>query len=255
MSFLRCLFCFSICITVSIYSKRLPAQSKKHYHYYQSSSQYLLNNDSSPKDTIIQNYLRECRKNLDDKMEEIIVYTAQPLSKAQPECTLGNWITDAIKISVQKSRQKTDACILSYSIIEKEYLPPGPVKRLDFYDLITKDNKIVLINLDGQTLHYLCDTIAIMNGTPVSGISFAIKENKASNILINNQPVNNHMIYTIAMNESLWQSKKFSNLFANKTCKNTHLRLRNILMEYAIALQQRNERINTKLENRIYYAE
>jgi 2',3'-cyclic-nucleotide 2'-phosphodiesterase (5'-nucleotidase family) len=249
------LFCISLCLTTCLYSKQLIAQSKKHYHCYQSSTIYLLNNDTSPKDTIIQNYLKECRKNLEDIMDGIIVYTAVPLSKAQPECTLGNWITDAIRKSVQKGRQKIDACILSYSIIEKEYLAPGPIKRIDFYDLITKDNKIVLVNLDGQTLQYLCDSIAVMNGTPVSGISFAIQDNKASNILINNQPVNNHMIYTIAMNDYLWRSKKFNNLFANTTSKDTHQQIRNTLIEYAFDMQQRNEKINTKLESRIYYAE
>ncbi|MES2478429.1 MAG: 5'-nucleotidase C-terminal domain-containing protein [Bacteroidota bacterium] len=255
MPILRSLFYFCLYVTAALYSKQLVAQSKKQYHYYQSSSQYLLNNDLSPKDTVIQNYLKECKKNLDEKMDEIIVYTTLPLSKAQPECTLGNWITDAVRKSVQKGKQKIDACILSYSIIEKEYLAPGPIKRIDFYDLITKDNKIVLVNLDGQTLHYLCDSIAIMNGAPISGISFAIHGNKASNILINNQPVNNHMMYTIAMNDYLWQSKKFNNLFANATYKNTHMRLCNTLLEYALAMKQQNEKINTKLENRIYYAE
>lgn len=238
-----------------ILAPKALGQNKKYYSCYISSSVYLLINDSVSKDVDMSNLIQEYKSQLAEKLEQIIVFTQTPLSKSQPESTLGNWVCDAVINNFQKRNEKVDACVINYGSIGKDYIEPGAIKWKDFYEIIPNENKIILVSLSGQVLQNLCDSIAQMNGMPLCGISFLIKDKKATNIKINQQPLNKHLIYTIATNDYLFYNKRLQQLFINVNYKNSHLYLRNILIQEAQFLHQQNEKINMKLENRIGYAD
>lgn len=238
-----------------ILTPKALGQNKKYYSCYISSSVYLLKNDSMAKDIDMSNLIQKYKSKLTENLEQIIVFTQTPLSKSQPESTLGNWICDVVKNNLIKGNQKVDACVINYGSIGKDYIEPGAIKWKDFYEIIPNENKIILVSLNGQVLQNLCDSIAQMNGMPLSGISFQIKDKKATNIIINQQPLNEHLIYTVAINDYLFYHKSLQQLFNNVTYRNSHLSLRKILINEGYLLQQKNEKINMKLENRIGYAD
>jgi len=111
------------------------------------------------------------------------------------------------------------------------------------------------MQLNGKEIQQLCDSIATIGGIPVSGIVFVIKDNRAQRIYINQQPINEHLIYTVAINDYLLLNKKFTAVWGNQRPKSTHKNLRNILIENALEMQQKGQKINTELDNRITYAE
>ena len=111
------------------------------------------------------------------------------------------------------------------------------------------------MQLNGKEIQQLCDSIATLGGIPVSGIVFAIKDNGAQNIFINQQKLNEHLIYTVAVNDYMLFNRKFMEIWGKQKANPTHKNLRNILIENALELQQKSEKINTTLDNRISYAE
>jgi 2',3'-cyclic-nucleotide 2'-phosphodiesterase (5'-nucleotidase family) len=227
-------------------------QNIKKQHALQSFKQYPSNIECNEFDSAMAKKLAFYKSELKDRMNDTIVFNERPLTKAQPESSMGNWIADVVKGSVQ---QKTHACILSYNLIQADYLPPGPLLRKDFYDLIPIENKIILIKISGLKLKAFCDTIASIGGTPISGLSFTISNNKAENIKIENQAINDFLIYTIAINDFMLTNKKFIALLNKIPMDQSNKKIRNILIEFAATCKTKNQQIISKLDNRIHYAE
>ena len=230
------------------------AQKNKKYNSVVYSHQYPIQRSHIETDTRMEYFLSRIKDSLNQKFEEVIVQSANPLTKAQPESSLGNWIADAVKIMLGK-KQKINACIIHYGSIGLEYLAPGAITRKDFYQLIPHENKIVLLQLNGVAIKQLCDSIASMGGIPISGITFTIKENRAQNIKMNQQGINEHLLYSIAVNDYMIYHKKFTDVLNKQIAKPSYRNLRSILMETAAEMNQKGEKINATLDNRISYAE
>jgi 2',3'-cyclic-nucleotide 2'-phosphodiesterase (5'-nucleotidase family) len=235
-------------------STSAKAQKNKKYNSVVYSHQYPLQRSNGATDMGMEHFLYTIKDSLNKHLEEVIVQSALPLTKAQPESSLGNWIADAVVAQLGK-KHKINACIIHYGSIGVEYWAPGVLKRRDFYQLIPHENKIVLYQLNGIAIKQLCDSIASLGGIPISGISFTIKEHRAQGILINHQAINDHLMYSIALNDFMIFHKKFSGVLNKQQAKASHKSLRNILIETAIDLHQKGATINATLDNRISYAE
>lgn len=218
------------------------------------SHQYPVQTGIGDTDKRIKLFLGSIQDSLHHRLEVVLIQSAAPLSKAQPESSLGNWIADAAKRQLGKT-QKINACIIHYGSIGLDYLAPGDIKRKDFYQLLPRENKMVLMQLRGKEFQQLCDTIARLGGIPVSGLLFVIKDNRAQNIFINQQPLNEHLIYTVAINDYMLYNRKFMDIWGKQQPKPTHKNLRNLLIESALELQEKGEKIKATLDNRISYAE
>ena len=134
-------------------------------------------------------------------MEGTIVSTDIPLTKAQPECTLGNFMADAMLISAKKIDPKTDGAIANQGGIRLTYINPGPITKGKIYELMPFDNMLAIVEVPGSIMQQFCDAIAARKGWPVSNIHFTIKDKKAINIMIGDQPMNEHRFYKIAIND------------------------------------------------------
>lgn len=243
------LFCGILFLSTST-----KAQKNKKYNSVVFSYQYPIQKSNEASDTSMMHFLHTIKDSLHKHLEEVIVQSALPLTKAQPESSLGNWIADAVITQLSK-KYKINACIINYGSIGVEYWAPGALTRKDFYQLIPHENKIVLYQLNGIAIKQLCDSIASLGGIPISGISFSIKDNRAQSILINHQAVNDHLVYSIALNDFMVIHKKFNGILNKQQSKPIHKTLRNILIETAIDMNNKGVKINATLDNRISYAE
>src|SRR5687768_6678960 len=69
---------------------------------------YTIANDGRA-DSTITTMLRPYKRGVDTQMQVVIGHTDIPLTKAQPESTLGNFLADATLIAAQKIDPKTVA--------------------------------------------------------------------------------------------------------------------------------------------------
>lgn len=188
-------------------------------------------------------------------MDQVIGYSAVPLSKAQPECTMGNFMTDAQLVIARKTEPGTQVSIMNYGGIRIPYVSPGAITKGKIYEMMPFDNKLTIVEVPGKVLHQLCDLIAAYGGWPVSGITFRIKDKKAENILVAGKPLNDQLIYLTAMSDYI--ANGGDNCDFLMPCKKSYLNIfvRDMLIEYVTGLQTKGEKLNAQLEKRISYAE
>jgi len=200
-------------------------------------------------------FLAPYRFNMDSAMDKVMGISAVPLSKAQPECTMGNFIADAQLAIAKKQNSKTIVSVMNYGGMRIPYLSPGNITKGNIYEMMPFDSKLTLIEIPGSVLIQFCNHIAKYRGWPVSGISFQIKDKKAVRILVAGQPINEHFVYLTAVSDYLANGGDQCDFLipCKKVTKNIFIR--DLLMEYLTDLTEKGEQLHPKIENRVTYAE
>src|SRR5690606_7274315 len=132
---------------------------------------------------------------------EVIGYADIPLTKAQPESTLGNFLADAMLAAARGADREVVAAVSNYGSIRVPYIAPGPISRSRLSELMPFNNKLVILDIPGAVLQQLCDVMAARRGWPVSGITFSIKDRQAAYVLVAGVPLNPALVYRVAVND------------------------------------------------------
>lgn len=201
-------------------------------------------------------YYKPYKDSLDKIMKVPLVELAEDLTKKMPESTLGNFMVDMLKIKTEEySKDKIDVAILNYGGIRVPSLTKGTLNVEHAYLLMPFDNYLVEQTLTGQQLADFCDSIAAKNGWPVSGISFQIKNKKAQQILVNNEPLVLTKKYNIAVNDYLANGGDGIAFLKNIPQKQTGKLFRDAIIEYWKEQAKSGKKVSAKIENRITNAE
>src|SRR5690606_12284314 len=79
-------------------------------------------------------------------------------------------------------------------------LPQGDITVGHIFELMPFENTISVLTLSGVQVQRMADQIAADGGEPVSGIRFRINNGKATDILVNYEPLNPDSTYLVATN-------------------------------------------------------
>lgn len=192
---------------------------------------------------------------VDTQMQVVIGRTDIPLTKAQPESTLGNFVADATLEAAKKLDTKVIAAVSNYGGIRIPYLAPGLVTRGKMYELMPFDNMLTIIEIPGHILLQFCDAMAVRKGWPVSGLSFAIKDKKAADVMIAGKPVNESLVYKIAVSDYVARGGDNCDFLQPLRKRYTSVFIRDALIDYVAALHKEGKPLHPQLDNRIRYAE
>ncbi len=195
------------------------------------------------------------KDSLDKLMKINLVELENDLIKTQPESNLGNFLVDILKIkSEEYTKNKIDLAVLNYGGIRVPSLSKGIINIEHAYLIMPFDNYIVIQELSNIEITELCDAIAQKNGWPIAGITFQIKDKKAINILINNQPLEDGKYYTVALNDYIANGGDDMTFLKKIPQKQTGKLFREAILEYWQQQGMINKKVSAKLENRITYA-
>lgn len=221
-------------------------------HY---DTSYIVMDSSISKDKKMESFLEPYRKAVDSAMNIVIGYSDMPLTKAQPECTLGDFMADAQLQFAQHAHSNVKISVLNYGGIRLPYLSPGAISKGQVFEIMPFDNMLTIVDVPGKILKQFCNHIASYGGWPVSGISFKIKGKEALDILVNGETINDQLIYTIAMPDYVANGGDNCEFLID--CKKEYLKVftRDILIDYISALNAKNEKLHINIEKRISYAE
>jgi 2',3'-cyclic-nucleotide 2'-phosphodiesterase (5'-nucleotidase family) len=206
-------------------------------------------------DTVFEAFLSPYRKKMDTVMNEVIGYSDLPLSKAQPECTLGNFMTDAQLEYAQRKYPKVVLAAINYGGIRIPYINAGAISKGKIYEVMPFDNMLTIVDIPGKTLRKFCNHMAAYGGWPVSGLTYSIKGKEAIDILVNGQPVNDQAIYEAALSDYIANGGDNCDFFADCKKKYLDVFIRDILIEHIKTLQAKGQKLHVELEKRIRYAE
>lgn len=195
-------------------------------------------------------FLQPYKASSDSLMKIIVGHTSIPLTKSQPESTMGNYVADAQLSFAQSIDSQVVGSVINYGGLRIQYLAPGPITLGNIFEIMPFDNTLVIAEVPGKTLKTLAQLIIDKKGWPIAGLKIIInQEGNLKEVLINNQPINDHIIYKIAISDYLANGGDQCEFF--KSCKRKYFKtvVRDIMVSY---LQQQGT-IHPKLTERIVY--
>lgn len=192
------------------------------------------------------------KKELDEKMSEVLSYTTENISKDGLNSTLGNLLADFTYDGTNAKIVNTigryaDAAIINLSG-QKTQIEKGNITLKDVYEIMPYENEIVVIQLKGSDVQKLFDIYAEKKlQNPVSGMTMDIKSGKAENIMLRNFKIQPNNYYYIATVDYLAMGGDGLVFFKNGVQIQTGLKLRDVLIEYF----KKNNPVKITKENRI----
>ncbi|MCM5530511.1 5'-nucleotidase C-terminal domain-containing protein [Parasegetibacter sp. NRK P23] len=218
-----------------------------HYNYYRTA-------DSLPADAGMQALLKPYADSVKRSMDQVIAQVGTQLEKQQPEGTLGNVMTDALLVMArEKFNVNVDAAILNFGGIRTTTVMPGPLTRGKVFQMMPFNNLMLLQTMPGDTLKAYLDVMAGYGGWPVSGISYVIRDRKATDIKVNGVPLRGDQLYTIANSDYVAGGGDRMPVL-DVPVKNIGLMMRDALMEYFERYGRENKPITATLQNRVTHA-
>lgn len=229
---------------------------QKHiYGHTTATQQYVISDSTASVDSALVRMLSPYKKGVDTQMQVVIGHTDEPLTKAQPESTLGNFVADAQLVAAQQIDPSVSFAVANYGGIRLAYLAPGDITRGKIYELMPFDNMLAIIEMPGTVVQDMCNSIAARKGWPVSGISFIIKEDKADSVMINGAPLAPGVIYKVAVNDYIARGGDNCTFFTSLRKRFTNVFVRDALISYLTALERVHFPLHPSLDNRIIYAQ
>jgi len=205
-------------------------------------------------DSSIIKMLKPYKDSIQHSMYTVIGFSLKGLTKKQPESALGNFMADGMKAMAEKKfNKKIDIAFVNYGGI-RSYLPKGDITTGMIYELMPFDNLIVLQEVKGDILQQYLDKMAARDGWPVSGLQMGIKDKKAVNILIGNQPFSKTTTYLVANSDYIANGGDGCDMLRGIEQININYLFREALIEYVLSMTKQGKSIDTATENRIVYA-
>lgn len=241
--------CICLLITMACSGCHRPWYIQQHSHKIYPVSKEL------KADSVLTQLLLPYKQKMDSLFDEVIGRTDTILYKAQPECTLGNFMADAVLASGKKNNPLVEAAVFNYGGIRVPYIVAGDITIGKFFELMPFDNRLVILEVPGDTLIRFCDHMAALRGWPVSGIRYVIKDKKAEQISVNGNAVDPKRIYVIATNDYLANGGDYCSFLTSLKRTTTGMGIRDILIENIRELAKQERPLHPYIENRIRYAE
>jgi 2',3'-cyclic-nucleotide 2'-phosphodiesterase (5'-nucleotidase family) len=97
--------------------------------------------------------------------------------------------------------------------------------------------------------------LQIRGGWPLAGLTMEIKDKKAVNVMIGNEPINNQKTYTIAMSDYVASGGDHVDMLKDVPQQSMNYTLRDAIFDYIKDLQAQSKQITVSEDNRIKYAQ
>ena len=205
-------------------------------------------NNTAQEDNVANELITVYKRSLEVEMNEIIATVEKELTKAQPECMLGNLLADAILFEGERlTGEKVDIGIMNYGGIRLPALQQGNLTLGTVYELMPFDNFLVTQKIDGTTLKKVFDSMANRGGWPIAGATYVIQNNEAKNIQINGKPLDMNTVYNVSISDYLANGGDKLEMLKKIPQKNTNLLLRDAFIHYF----KSRKTITGNLENRV----
>ncbi len=203
-------------------------------------------------DKSYENYIQPVKQRVDAEMNVVIGKAAETMKAHKPESLLSNWNADVYKQAAgDYLKSGVDIAIVNLGGLRTQ-IPAGNITVRNIFELMPFENELVILWLKGDKLLELLNFFAEIGGQGVSGIRMKIENNKATNILINNEPLDVNKTYSIATNDYLaGGNDKMLQLAQYDKRINTGIKIRNMLLDYVKNATKNGEIIQSKLDGRI----
>ncbi len=200
-------------------------------------------------------FLAPYKRGVDTQMQVPVGFLDAPLTKAQPESTMGNLVADAQLEAAKKIDPKVVAAVSNYGGLRLPIIPKGVITRGKVYELMPFDNTICIVEMSGAVLQQYCNTMAKRKGWPVSGITFTIKDTAATDILIGGQKLDPARLYKLSLNDYNARGGDNCDFLTTLKKRYTTVFIRDAIMTHISTASADGKAYHPYLDNRVRHAE
>ncbi len=194
------------------------------------------------------------KEKLDAKMNEVIGYAEKEMLKQLPECTLGNWASDAIYDECNKHFKKPiDFAVVNYGGIRIPTLPQGDVTTGKIFELMPFDNMLVVLNVKGNIVQQLFENIAARGGWPVSGqvrCRFT-EDGTLKDVTIKGEAIDPEKTYQIGISDYVANGGDKCDFFKGQPQTETGILFRDAFLNAVKDQTRSGKKLNAEIEGRM----
>ncbi|PSR57119.1 hypothetical protein AHMF7605_28385 [Adhaeribacter arboris] len=192
------------------------------------------------------------RRQVEQRMSEVIGTAPQELKNAVFESSLGNFVADLQRSEAAHLLGKpVDMGLMTRGGL-RYIIPQGKITVGDVFELMPFENELLVLTLSGPTVEKLFQFGAEKKILALSNASFTIQNNQASNILIGGKPLNAQKTYTLAISDYL--ANGGDNLIFLKEAIKTEkvgILLRDAIIQHIQQLTAQGKPVEARVEGRV----
>ena len=194
------------------------------------ANQYAMN-ASQADDTAILRMINPYKLAIDSKMNEVIGKTNENLTKARPESTLGNYLTDLLQVFVKEMGMQSDVCFLNYGGLRAD-VPAGNITVRNMFEVMPFENALTILTLNPNQFKLFLTSLAEGGGLPESGIRMKINNNHYQDVTINGQMYDSTKTYTLLTSDYIANGGDNYTYFREAAHKDLNIKVRDAFIEF-----------------------
>ncbi|HEU0138029.1 MAG TPA: 5'-nucleotidase [Flavobacterium sp.] len=196
--------------------------------------------NSQGESAAIEAYIKPYREHINADLSAVLAYAPQTLDKSgEWQTTIGNLFADVVlskgnPIFQKRENKSIDICLLNNGGI-RSVINKGNVTARTAYEIMPFENALAVTALKGDQIIEMTEyIISERKPHPLAGMRFEIgKDNKATNIIINGQPLQNDKIYYVGTSDYLANGGDNMVFFKKNVGRfDLEYKLRNMLIDY-----------------------
>jgi len=242
-------------LLIALLITALSSCAPKQYALKTYEAQLRTISDTIPADAKMNSFIATYKVRLDSVMNEIIGTALVPLTKAQPESTMGNFAADAQLEAGKKLDNLVTLSVVNYGGLRIPFLPAGNIAKGKIYEIMPFDNLVTIVEVPGTVLQTFCDHMAARKGWPISGFSYTIKDGKAIDVKVGGDAIRPNAVYKLVTSDYIANGGDECEFLAGLKKQGSSILLRDAIMEKVMNDSRQHKGIEPKLENRVHYAE
>jgi len=216
-----------------------------------------VSSELAPLDSNIVKLYAPYKEILDDDMNRVISVSETDMEKDKPESLLTNFLGDLLLSEGKKEAGEQDLGFVpavsyyNYGGI-RTGISKGEITVGKVFELMPFENEMVFLELDGDKMQAFLDYIAAHGGDSMGGVSFAIKNDKATKIKIDGKSFDPQKSYWVVTNDYVaGGGDGLSVLRERKNFINSGKKIRDMIIRNLEEHQAKNEILTAKLDGRM----
>lgn len=206
--------------------------------------------DSLWQEASISTHLQPYKDSLQARMSKEIGVLAVDLTKANGECSLGNWIADLMLESHNAEIAKPDFSLVNIYGLRKE-LFQGPITVGDIYELMPFENELWLLELSGSQVLELLDLAIAYQHLSFGNLRIVYHDGKLKEAIIDGKQLVPGQGYKMLTSDYLATGgDKLEILKEAVVLEKTGVLLRDHILAFVIEQTSKGQEIGSKIDGR-----
>lgn len=212
----------------------LSCSRQQYVHVADIDGDYIRVNKWAAKDDAeVKKLIEPYKKELDDKMDEVIGELANDMVKAKPSSSLGNWFTDYLMLSAKRAGfEDVDFAFQNYGGLRVNTVTAGPLTVREIFEIMPFENELVVMEMDAALVQHLLDRFASKGEVQISNeLRVTFDNGKAKDIMINGEPLQSDRIYKVVLNDYVANGGDDCHFLKAKPRKEANKAMRDLIIE------------------------